>query len=61
MSDAHHFGDELGFTRSFLEACTDLKLAELQSFLLRERPDRRDDLHAVSQELEKRRKDNPRL
>ena len=55
MSDSQHFADELGFTRSFLEACTDLKLIELQDALLREQPeDRRDDLHAVSEELEKR-------
>jgi hypothetical protein len=53
MSDSHH----LGFTRSFLEACTDLKLIELQDSLLRERPeDRRDDLHTVAEELEKRQK-----
>jgi hypothetical protein len=51
MSDSHR----LGFTRAFLEACTDLKLIELQDLLLRERPeDRRDDLHAVSEELAKR-------
>ena len=55
MSDSHHVADELGFTRSFLEACTDLKLIELQDVLLRARPeDRRDDRHAVSEELEKR-------
>ena len=53
MSDAHH----LGFTRSFLEACTDLKLLELRNVLLRERPeDRPDDLHAVSEELQIRQK-----
>jgi len=53
MSDSHH----LGLTRSFLEACTDLKLIELRDLLLRERPeDRRDDLHALSEELEKRQK-----
>ena len=51
MSDAHH----LKFTRSFLAACTDLKLIELQDLLLRERPEDRD-LHAVSEELGKRRK-----
>jgi hypothetical protein len=52
MSDAHR----LGFTRPFLEACTDLKLLELRDLILQERPeDRRDDLDAVSQELEKRR------
>jgi hypothetical protein len=51
MSDSHH----LGFTRSYLEACTDLKLIELQDLLLRERPEDRD-LHAVSEELEKRQK-----
>ena len=51
MSDAHH----LKFTRSFLAACTDLKLMELQDGLLREPPeDRPDDRHAVSEELEKR-------
>lgn len=51
MSDSCH----LGFTRAYLEACTDLKLIELQDLLLRERPeDRRDDLHALSEELEKR-------
>src|SRR5256885_133143 len=51
MSDSHH----LGFTRAYIEACTDLKLIELQDVLRRERPeDRRDDLHAVSEELEKR-------
>ena len=33
MSDSYHL---LGFTRSFLEACTDLKLIELQEVLLRE-------------------------
>ena len=45
----------LPFTRSFLEACTDLKLIELQDILLRERPeDRRDDRYAVSEELAKR-------
>lgn len=56
MSDFHH----LPFTRSFLEACTDLKLIELRDSLLRERPeDRRDDLHAVSEELEKRQKKVP--
>jgi hypothetical protein len=51
MSDSHH----LGFTRSFLEACTDLKLMELQDVLLRERPEDRD-RHAVSEELERRQK-----
>src|SRR5712692_11600235 len=57
MSDSQHFADELRFTRSFLEACTDLKLVELQDSFLREGPeDRRDDLHAVSEELEKRQK-----
>ena len=57
MSDSHHFADELGFTRSFLEACTDLKLLELQDSLLRERPeDRGDERHAVLEELEKRQK-----
>ena len=56
MSDFHH----LPFTRSFLEACTDLKLVELRDSLLRERPkDRRDDLDAVSEELEKRQKKVP--
>lgn len=55
MSDSHHFTNELGFTRSFLEACTDLKLIELQD-LLRERPEDHRDLHAVSEELEKRQK-----
>ena len=49
MRNAHH----LRFTRDFLEACTDLKLMELRDGLLRERPDDRD-LHAVSEELEKR-------
>ena len=54
MSDFHH----LPFTRSFLEACTDLKLIELRDSLLRERPDdRRNDLDAVSEELEKRQKE----
>jgi len=44
MSDSHH----LGYTRSFLEACTDSKLIVLQDSLLRERPeDRHHDLHAV--------------
>jgi len=52
MSDSHH----LGFTRSFLEACTDLKLIDLLQDLLRERPEDHGDLHAVSEELEKRRK-----
>ena len=47
--------DESGFTRSFLEACTDLKWMELQDVLLRERPEDRD-RHAVSEELEKRQK-----
>ena len=47
--------DESGFTRAFLEACTDLKLMELQDSFLRERPeDRREDRYAVSEELEKR-------
>jgi hypothetical protein len=56
MSDFHH----LPFTRSFLEVCTDLKLIELRDSLLRERPkDRRDDLDAVSEELEKRQKKVP--
>ena len=51
MSDSYH----LGFTREYLEACTDLKLLELQDVLLRARPeDRRDDRHAVSEELAKR-------
>jgi hypothetical protein len=51
MSDQHH----LGFTRAFLEACTDLKLMELRDALLRERPeDRPDDRNAVSEELQKR-------
>jgi hypothetical protein len=55
-SDFHH----LPFTRSFLEACTDLKLIELRDSLLRERPeDRRDDLDAVSEELEKRQEKVP--
>jgi len=49
MSASHH----LGFTRAYLEACTDLKLIELQNLLFRERPEDRD-LHAVSEELEKR-------
>jgi hypothetical protein len=49
MSDSYH----LGFSRAYLEACTDLKLIELQDVLLRERPEDRD-LHAVSEELEKR-------
>jgi hypothetical protein len=57
MSDSQRFADELGFTRSFLEACTDLKLIELQDSFLREGPEsRRDDLHAVSEELTKRQK-----
>ncbi len=51
MSDSHH----LGFTRRFLEACTDLKLLELRDLVLRERPEDRDDLDAVSEEMEKRR------
>lgn len=51
MSDSYHFG----FTRAYVEACTHLKLIELQDVLLRERPeDRRDDLHAVSEELVRR-------
>ena len=53
MSDAHH----LEFTRPFLEACTDLKLLELQDGLLRElSEDRYDDRCAVSEELERRQK-----
>jgi hypothetical protein len=53
MSDEHH----LEFTRPFLEACTDLKLLELQDGLLRELSgDRHDDRCAVSEELEKRQK-----
>ena len=51
MSNSHH----LRSTPEFLEACTDLKLTELRNSLLRERPDDRD-LHAVSEELEKRQK-----
>lgn len=51
MSDSYH----LGFTRAYLEACTDLKLIELQNELLRERPEGRN-LRAVSEELEKRQK-----
>lgn len=51
MRDLHH----LPFTRSSLEACTDLKLMELRDSLLREHvEDRRADLNAVSEELEKR-------
>ena len=53
MSDFRH----LPFTRSFLEACTELKLMELRDSLLPERlEDRRADLNAVSEELEKRQK-----
>jgi hypothetical protein len=50
MSDSHH----LAFTPSFLEACTDLKLVDLLQDLLRERPEDHRDLHALSEELEKR-------
>jgi hypothetical protein len=50
MSGSHH----LGFTPSFLEACTDLKLVDLLQDLLRERPEDHRDLHAISEELEKR-------
>jgi hypothetical protein len=54
MSALHHFP----FTRRFLEACTDLKLIELRDSLLREPlEDRRDDRHAVAEELEKRQKE----
>ena len=52
MSNSHH----LEFTRSFLEACTDLKLVDLLQDILRERPEDHRDLHAVSEELEKRQK-----
>jgi hypothetical protein len=50
MGDSHH----LAFTPSFLEACTDLKLVDLLQDLLRERPEDHRDLHALSEELEKR-------
>jgi hypothetical protein len=50
MSDSHY----LGFTPSFLEACTDLKLVDLLQDLLRERPEDYRDRHALSEELEKR-------
>ena len=40
MSDSHY----LGFTPSFLEACTDLKLVDLLQDLLRERPEDHRDL-----------------
>ena len=52
MSDSHR----LEFTPSFLEACTDLKLIDLLQDVLRERPEDHRDLHAVSEELEKRQK-----
>jgi hypothetical protein len=56
MSEPSHFTKALGFSRRYVEACTNAKLMELRDDLLRlPRPeDRRVDLEAVLEELTKR-------